>query len=114
MDGALNARRELDAGRATLTTMTQAEQHRSRHLMLLAAVTRAVGDSAYLTSFQVASDGTIRVSGYALSAPSVLAALERISGLAHPNFEGPVTRETTTDHRQLDRFAAVAQLETAP
>lgn len=114
VDSALAARRDLEAGRATLATMAGAEQHRSRQVAVLAAVTAALGDSAFLTSFQGLPDGTVRVSGYASSAPQVLAALERIPGLAHPRFEGPVTQEATNDHRQFDRFAAVAKLEAAP
>ena len=114
VDSALAARRELDAGRATLATMAAAERDRSRHLALLADLTRALGDSAYLTTCQVGADGTVRISGYAPSAPTVLATLERLGGLAHPKFEGPVARETTNEHRQLDRFAIVAQLERAP
>lgn len=114
VDSALAARRELDAGRATLATMAGAERDRSRHLALLADLTRALGDSAYLTTYQVGADGTVRISGYAPSAPTVLATLERLGGLAHPKFEGPVARETTNEHRQLDRFAIAAQLERAP
>jgi Tfp pilus assembly protein PilN len=114
VDSALATRRELDAGRATLATMARAERDRSRHLALLAALTLALGDSTYLTTCQVGTDGTVRVSGYAPSAPTVLATLERVGGLAHPKFEGPIARETTNEHRQLDRFAIVAQLERAP
>ncbi len=114
VDTALSARRELDAGRATLATMAGAERERSRHLALLAALTLALGDSAYLTTCQVGADGTVRISGYAASAPTVLATLERVGSLSHPRFEGPVARETTNERRQLDRFAIVAQLERAP
>jgi Tfp pilus assembly protein PilN len=114
VDSALAARRELDAGRATLASMAGAERDRSRHLALLADLTWALGDSAYLTTCQVDADGAVRISGYAASAPTVLATLERLGGLARPKFEGPVARETTNEHRQLDRFAIVAQLERAP
>lgn len=114
IDSALSARRDLDAGRATLATMAHAEQHRSRQMAVVASVTAALGDSAYLTTLQALPDGTVRMSGYASSAPQVLAALERIPRFSNPQFEGPVTRETTNDHRHLDRFAAMARLETAP
>lgn len=114
VDSALSVRRDLEAGRATLATMARAEQGRSRQVAVVVAVTAALGDSAYLTTFQALPDGTVHMSGYASSAPLVLAVLEHIPGLSNPQFEAPVTRETTNDHRQLDRFAAMAKLEAAP
>ena len=114
LDSALAARRELDAGRATLATMANAEFTRSRHLALLAAVTASLGDSAYLAAYQVGADGAVRLAGYAASAPQVLARLSRLLELRDPQFEGPVTREVTAGNRALDRFAIVATREDRP
>jgi hypothetical protein len=114
LDSALAARRDLDAGRATLATIARAEQTRSRHLSLLAGVTAVLGDSTYLVTYQVDADGTVRLSGYAPSAVRVLAALEHANGLRRPRLEGAVSRETTSGGRLLDRFAIVAQRELVP
>ncbi len=114
LDSALAARRDLDAGRATLATMTTAERTRPRHLELLAGVTAALGDSAYLMTYQLGADGTLRLSGYAPSAARVLAALEHVSGLRRPRLESPVSREAASGGGSLDRFAIVAQRESVP
>ncbi len=115
VDSALAIRRELSLARATLATVATAERARSRHLELIAAVTRALGDSTYLVALQVAPDGTVRLAGYAPVAARVVAALERVGVLRDVRLEGPVTRETGNEKREtLDRFAIVARLEPAP
>jgi hypothetical protein len=114
LDSALSARRDLDAGRGTLATMAAAERTRSHQLGLLAGVTAALGDSAYLVTYQVGTDGVVRLSGYAPSAARVLAALERAGALRRSQLEGPVTRETTAGNRVLDRFAVVGRGERSP
>jgi len=114
LDSALAVRRDLDAGRGTLATMTAAQRTRSRHLALLAGVTTALGDSAYLVTYQVGADAVVRLSGYAPSAARVLATLERVGGLHGPRLEGPVSREATAGARVLDRFAIVGRRERSP
>jgi hypothetical protein len=114
LDSALAARRDLDAGRVTFATMTTAERTRSRHLEQLAGVTAALGDSAYLMTYQMGADGTLRLSGYAPSAARALAALEHVSGLRSPRLEGPLSREAASGGRSLDRFAIVAQRVRGP
>jgi hypothetical protein len=109
VDSALAVRRDLGLGQATLATMANAERARSRHLALLAGVTRVLGDSAYLVALQVASDGTVRMVGYANSAARVVAQLERVTLLSEPRLEGPVTREQGAGSRE--RFAILARLE---
>jgi len=114
VDSALAARRDLDLARATLATIARADEGRSRHLALLAAVTQALGDSTYLAAFQVMPDRTVRVAGYAPVAARVVASLERLALLSDVRLEGPVTREQGTGGRAQDRFAIVARLEVQP
>ena len=75
---------------------------------------RSVGPVQLATQVQVGADGTVRLAGYAPSAPQVLARLSRLPELRDPRFEGPVTREVTTGNRALDRFAIVATREDRP
>lgn len=105
VDSALAARRELALAQAALATVARAYGRRSRQLELLTAVTHALGDSTYLVALQVASDGVVRLAGYAPVAARVVAALERVPLLRDVRLEGPVT---------LDRFAVVARLEVGP
>lgn len=114
VDSALAARGDLDLARATLAIVARADAARSRHLALLAAVTRALGDSTYLAAFQTMPDGVVRLAGYAPVAARVLAALEGVATLRDVRLEGPVTREQGRDGRARDRFAIVARLGVQP
>jgi hypothetical protein len=115
VDSALAVRRELGLAEATLATVGRAEQRRSRHLALLAAVTRALGDSTFLVALQVTPDGVVRLAGWAPVAARVVADLERMDGLRDVRLEGPVTRETRNAKRETsDRFAIVARVEPVP
>jgi len=111
IDSALAVRRELAAARATLGLMARAERVRSRHLGLLADLTRALRDSTFLVALRVAPDGTLRLGGYAPVAARALADLEHVAALHNPRFEGPVTREAGHGVRELDRFAIVGRVE---
>jgi hypothetical protein len=112
VDSALVLRRELAEAHAALALLRAIEARRSRHLELLAQLTGALGDSAYVVALRVGSDGTVRVAGYAPVAARALAAFERV--LREPRFEGPVTRETGDGGRELDRFAIVGRWEPRP
>jgi hypothetical protein len=115
IDSALAQRRELGLADATLRAASQAEHRRSRHLALLAAVTRALGDSTYLVAVQVTPEGVVRLAGYAPVAARVVADLERTGALRDVRLEGPVTREAGSGMRDArDRFAIVARLEQVP
>jgi len=115
VDSALAVRRELGLAEATLATVARAEQGRSRHLALLAALTRVLGDSTYLLTLQVTPDDVVRLAGYAPVAARVVADLERVTVLRDVRLEGPVTREAGSGMRVArDRFAIVARLEPAP
>jgi hypothetical protein len=114
VDSALAARRDLDLARATLSTIARADAGRSRHVALLAAVTRALGDSTYLSAFQVTQDGVVRLAGYAPVAARVVAQLERVAALRDVRLEGPVTREQGAGNAVRDRFAIVARMERQP
>jgi hypothetical protein len=116
LDSALVVRRELGASRAALATIDRAIAGRSRNLVLLEGITRAVGDSATILALRV-RDTTVSLSGYAPLAARARAELERVPGLEGVRFDGPVVRETVGDNtarRDLDRFALWARYRRAP
>jgi len=115
VDSVLSLRRDLDAAVATLATIAGAERDRSRHLGLLAALTRALDDSTHLVALRIGNDHTVRLVGYAPRAAKVLAELEKVAALRDTRFEGPVTREGRQGGSgEWDRFAIVARLERVP
>ncbi len=97
-----------------MASITRADEARSRHLALLAAITQALGDSTYVAAFQVMPDGVVRLAGYAPVAARVVAQLDRIVVLRDVRLEGPVTRERGADGRERDRFAIVARVGGQP
>ncbi len=114
VDRALSLRRDLDAATHSLSLIAAADQARSRHLALLAELTRALDDSTSLLTVQVGADRTARLVGYAPRAAKVLAELERVERLRDVRMEGPVTRERGEGRGEMDRFAIVARLESRP
>lgn len=104
--GALAVRRDLDAATAALDLLQGAEGSGARPVRVLAAITAALPDSAFLASARFERDGTVRLAGYAKSAARVLERLERIPGLSHGAAEGPVTREVVAG-REWERFTIV-------
>lgn len=108
-DSALALQRDVAAAAATIETITAAQRARSQHLTLLAALTRAIGDSTYLAALRLERDSTVRLVGDAPAATRVLANIEGVPGLRDARLEGPVTRATVPGHGTLDRFAIAAQ-----
>jgi hypothetical protein len=100
---ALAARADLDRVTDALAFLSGVEQRRSHHAALLARVTAALPDSAFLAAFRVDPDGRSMLAGYAPRAADVVAALEHVAGLSEPALEGPVTREVQGT-REWDRF----------
>jgi hypothetical protein len=77
------ARRELADATRMVETIEEAERNRGRMLLSLAAITKALPDSSYLTSLTLDEhEGTI--SGLARQAAGVVAALERDATIAGP------------------------------
>lgn len=114
LDSAVAQRRDLDAGRATLQTMSTAAARRSRQLALLADLTGALDDSVFLVTLRIGPGQELRLAGYAPRAARVLAKLDRVARLHGAKLEGPVTRENPGDHGALDRFGVVAHLSGPP
>jgi hypothetical protein len=108
VDSALALRRDLDAGQATLQTLSQARSTRSMHLRLLGRLTRGLPDSVTLIALHVGADRTVRLVGYAPRASQVVAELEQVQGLSGVRLEGAVTRELVAGRGTLDRFSIVA------
>ncbi|HWZ28403.1 MAG TPA: PilN domain-containing protein [Gemmatimonadales bacterium] len=108
-DTALNLRRDLDAGRATLATIGRARAGRSHSLRLLGDLTHALPDSVTLIALEVLADGTVRMTGYAPRAAVVLAGVGRVPEIAGATLEGPVTRELVSGVGERERFTVVAR-----
>jgi Tfp pilus assembly protein PilN len=108
VDSALELRRDLDAGQATLQTLAQARRTRATHLRLLGSLTRGLPDSVTLIALHVGADRTVRLVGYAPRASQVVAELEQVQGLSGARLEGAVSRELVAGRGTLDRFSIVA------
>jgi hypothetical protein len=117
VNSALALRRHLDAATGVLATIGAAAEGRSRHLVLLGEITRALPDSSVLVALRITPDSTVRLAGYAASGAQVLARIETVPRLRGARFEGPLVREAlgagTGQARTWDRFAVVAHLEAA-
>ena len=114
VDSLVHARRDLTAARTALATVQAAELSRSNHSALLATLVMELPDSAFLLSWQVAPEGTVRLVGYAPMAVRVVAALHQVRALHEPRIEGSVTQEVVRGIGQLDRFEIVARLAKWP
>ncbi len=97
---ALEARQVATALRQQVAALKANVERAGRASTLIEQLTRAVPDSAYLTSIDI-SEGTVRVGGEAESAAAVLAALDRDATLGTVRFAAPVIRAS---NRNRDRF----------
>ncbi|HKV43579.1 MAG TPA: hypothetical protein VJT32_02710 [bacterium] len=109
-DSALEARRNLNEGRATLAMIAAARANRSRMLSLLAGLTKALSDSVTLVALQVTADRTVRITGLAPRATQALAQVGRVPELTGAAFDGAVTHEAVAGIGDRDRFTIVARL----
>jgi len=99
----LAARRELRDAGATVNAVTAAERLRGRSVAALVAITRALPDSAVLTSLAWSADGSGVLAGSARRAADVVADLDRAGAVLAPRMEGPVVREAFGG-REWERF----------
>jgi len=111
VDSAIAERRDLTAGRTTLSAFMGAEGRRSRELALVAAISQALRDSSYLVSLRVSQDSVVRLTGYGPSAVRVVARLAHVAVLRDVRLEGPVTKEQGAGNRELEKFAIVARVD---
>jgi len=109
-DSALEARRNLNQGRATLAMIAAARANRSRTLLLLAGLTTALSDSVTLVALQVTADRTVRITGLAPRATQALAQVGRVPDLTDAVFDGAVAHEVVAGVGGRDRFTIVARL----
>lgn len=109
-DSALETRRNLDEGRATLATMASARATRSRTLYVLSSLSRVLPDSVTLVALQITPDRTVRITGLAPRAAPVLVQVERVPELTGAAFDGTVTRQAVPGLGDRDRFTVLAKL----
>lgn len=111
-------RADLALAERAVGAVRDASARRSQVVLLLADLTRALGDSVVLASVRLAGDSVTHLAGYASSADGVIAALERTPGIAEAWMEAPVSRQSVAvpggRARELDRFAIAAPLRRAP
>lgn len=104
VEAAIAMRSDLDATTDALAILARVSAGRAHRARQLAELAHALPDSAFLVSLRLEPDGRGSLAGYAPSAAQVLARLERAGALAHPTFDGPVTREVVAG-RERERFA---------
>jgi hypothetical protein len=95
LEQALTVERDLATAENALARIAALRATRSRDGALLAAVTRALPDSAYLVSLRRGREGRVTLMGVAPAAARVVTALAATSGMGGPVIEGGITRETT-------------------
>jgi hypothetical protein len=101
---AASVRGDLDQASDALEILNRADSGRLRVASLLARLTRALPDTAFLVMLRVDARGRGVLVGYAPQAAAVVAALDRVRGIAAPELEGAVTREVVAG-RERERFA---------
>lgn len=99
----LGLRRELGEATLMVETIEAAERERGGVLSRVAAIAVALPDSAYLTSLTLHRDGSGTVTGAALQAARVAAALDREGAAVSPSLAGPAVREVLGG-RERERF----------
>jgi Tfp pilus assembly protein PilN len=85
--------REITTGQAMINTVGDDGARRGSTVQLLAAITAALPDSAFLTSLSIASDGRGFLGGYGKRASEVLARLESSGATINPRLDGQLGRE---------------------
>jgi hypothetical protein len=110
--GALAVRADLRRAEEALSLLGRAEGERPQLSRLLARITAALPDSAFLAMLRLDRDGQGVLVGYAPRAAQVAALLERTQGVLEPSLDGPVVREVVGG-RELDRFSLRFRTATA-
>jgi hypothetical protein len=102
----LTLRQEIRQARDMVAVVDSADRVRGNLAEILQRITRAIPDSAFLTSLALTNRGAGNLTGYAPRATEVVAGLERIAGFHNPHLQGEVTREIRGS-REWDRFTIV-------
>lgn len=79
-------------------------------LETLDALTRALPDDVWLSDFEL-NDASVSITGFAPSAPDLIARMDKTGRFANPHFKAPVTR---TDRTGQDRFEISFDIRQAP
>ncbi len=95
LDRALAVQRDLHRAEQALATLADAVAHASVDTDLLALLTAAFPDSAYLVSVRRSAAGIVTLAGVAPSASRVVAQLDTLPGVHNAALRGPVTREAS-------------------
>jgi hypothetical protein len=103
VERALAVRRDLDASTEALAFLSRAEAGRPRLAQLLADLTGALPDSAFIAFLRVDGERRGTLVGYAPAAGRVVTALERVAAVEAPALDGPVMRDALGG-REWDRF----------
>ncbi len=106
-ESALVVQRDLEITVAALADLRAAEGSGVGAARTLARLAQALSDSAFLSYVQLQEDGTVRLSGLAVSAARTLAQLDR-AGFRGATLDGPVMREFAAG-RERERFTIVVR-----
>lgn len=110
LERALLERRDGLLAREAVAFLTTGAGSPSEQGRLLAAVARALPDSAFLTSLRLSDRGAGTLSGLAVRATGIPAALERIAGVTEASLNGSLSREIVAG-RPMDRFSLAIKFE---
>ena len=105
----LVGRTTVETALRQLATLNAEQQASPRWGALLAAVSNALDDEAYLTAFRARGDSVV-FDGLASRAARAFATLEKIPGLTAVRAAAPVRREAPSDGPALERFSIAARL----
>ncbi len=100
----LELRREVGEAARMIETIDRAGRERDRVLSGVIAIAVALPDSAYLTSLTLDREGRGSMTGAALQAAQVVAALDRDGAAIEPRLTGPAVRELIAG-RERERFS---------
>jgi hypothetical protein len=105
----LSGRSTFDASNRKLTAVFAAQRETPQLSGVLASVTDALPEGAYLLSFRARRD-TLVVDGLATSSGEAFAAIEGIPGLANVRSVGGVQRQLQDDGTALEHFTVQARM----
>jgi hypothetical protein len=107
------AQREVDEGRAMLSALENGRDAHASFSLRLAAVVRALPDSAYLTSLTLGEAGRGSITGVARRATRVVADLAADPLVPPPRMDGPSVREEVQG-KDWERFVIALGTGSSP
>lgn len=106
---AMTFREQLEAGRATLVTLAEAEANAARWTTVLGLLAEQLPVDAYVTGFRGQGD-SLALEGTAEEAGGVFGALQQADGIAGVQATAPIRQVAGEDDVTVERFALTVRL----